>query len=194
MRDDPVVVDLVTRARDGDKAAWDGLVDRYASLIWSICRRHGLSEVDAQDVGQGVWLRLVEHLAELRVPAALPGWIATTTRRECLRQLRGGRRIDPFDPTVDGPGVVDDQTIEEEVLRHERQVAVRTALAELPPRCRRLLAMLVEDPPMPYSEIGRQLDMPVGGIGPNRSRCLDKLRRSPAIAALLVAEAQAGGE
>ena len=35
---------LVTRARTGDKQAWDELVDRYAPLIWSICRRYGLDE------------------------------------------------------------------------------------------------------------------------------------------------------
>ena len=40
MRDDPVVTDLVTTARNGDKQAWDALVERYAPLVWSICRRH----------------------------------------------------------------------------------------------------------------------------------------------------------
>jgi hypothetical protein len=33
--------------------------------------------------------------------------------------------------------------------------------------------------------------MPVGSIGPNRSRCLDRLRRDPVIAALINAEAAA---
>jgi hypothetical protein len=36
MRDDPVVTDLVTTARNGDKQAWDALVERYAPLVWSI--------------------------------------------------------------------------------------------------------------------------------------------------------------
>jgi hypothetical protein len=40
---------------------------------------------DADDVGGSVWLRLVEQLGALREPAALPGWIATTTDRECQR-------------------------------------------------------------------------------------------------------------
>ena len=31
-----VVTDLVIRARNGDKLAWDALVERYAPLIWSI--------------------------------------------------------------------------------------------------------------------------------------------------------------
>ena len=47
MRDDPLLIDLVTRARNGDKQAWDALVERYAPLIWSICRRHRLSGADA---------------------------------------------------------------------------------------------------------------------------------------------------
>jgi hypothetical protein len=34
MGDYPVVADLVLRARDGDKQAWDALVERYAALIW----------------------------------------------------------------------------------------------------------------------------------------------------------------
>ena len=59
VRDDPAVIDLVTRARNGDKQAWDALVERYATLIWSICRRHRLGGGDAEDAGQSVWLQLV---------------------------------------------------------------------------------------------------------------------------------------
>lgn len=95
MWNDPAVVDLVHRARDGDQTGWDELVERYAPLLWSICRRYRLSMEDSQDVGQSVWLHLVEHLSTLREPAALPGWIATTTQRECLRLLRRERRTEP---------------------------------------------------------------------------------------------------
>jgi RNA polymerase sigma factor (sigma-70 family) len=91
MSTDQPVTDLVTRARNGDKQAWDALVERYAPLIWSICRRHRLDGADAEDVGQSVWLLLVDHLGNLRHPAALPGWLATTTRRECGRVLRAAR-------------------------------------------------------------------------------------------------------
>ena len=92
MRDDPQVTDLVTRASGGDRQAWDALVGRYAPLVWSICRRYRLSGADAEDAGQAVWLHPVEHLRNLRDPAALPGWLATTTRRECCRIRRAARR------------------------------------------------------------------------------------------------------
>src|SRR5215468_8114196 len=98
-QDDPVddgssVAGLVARARKGDKQAWDALVERYAPLVWSICRRHRLDGADADDVGQSVWLKLVEHLDRIRDPAALPGWLATTTRRECWGVLRATRGLE----------------------------------------------------------------------------------------------------
>ena len=88
MRDYPPITELVTRARRGDKQAWDEIVERYAPLIWSICRQYRLGDADAEDVGQMVWLHLVDHLDDLRDPAALPGWLVTTTRRQCSESGR----------------------------------------------------------------------------------------------------------
>jgi hypothetical protein len=53
------------------------------------------------------------------------------------------------------------------------------------PQCRRLLALLVSDPPLPYVRIAEVLDVPVGSLGPTRARCLEKLRRSEPLAAFL---------
>jgi DNA-directed RNA polymerase specialized sigma24 family protein len=75
MPDEPLLSNLVTRARNGDKRAWDRLVERCAPVVWSICRRHGLSRQDTGDVGQSVWLRLVEQIDTLGEPAARQaGW------------------------------------------------------------------------------------------------------------------------
>ena len=63
----------------------------------------------------------------------------------------------------------------------------------LPPGSRQLISLLIQDPPVPYAEISAKLGIPVGSIGPSRSRCLEKLRRYPAIAALINAEAQNAG-
>ena len=84
VRAGPPVNDLVTRAGNGDKQAWDTLVERYAPLIWSICRRHRLSSADADDVGQRVWLQLVSQLDKIRDPAALPGQQTEMAEQELL--------------------------------------------------------------------------------------------------------------
>ena len=195
MRNDPVVTDLVTRARNGDKQAWDALVERYAPLIWSICRRHRLVGADADDVAQSVWLQLVDQLDKIRDPSALPGWLATTTRRECARVLRAAHGPHAIGYALDAETISDDQaqTAEQQVLVAERHAALREAFTHLPPCCQQLIAALIEDPPVPYAEISARLGIPVGSIGPTRRRCLDKLRRHPAIAALINDETESAG-
>jgi RNA polymerase sigma factor (sigma-70 family) len=187
------VTDLVMRARDGDQRAWDAIVERYASLVWSICRRYRLSGADADDAGQAVWLHLVGQLDKIRDPAALPGWLATTTRRECARLVRAAQRTQPPGYMLDAGNIPDEQAAvaDGELLAAERHAALREALAQLPPPCQDLIALLIEDPPLPYAQISARLGIPIGSIGPSRRRCLDKLRRHPAIAALINAEPQA---
>ena len=89
------VTDLVIRAREGDQQAWDAIVERYAPLVWSISRRYWLARPDAGDAGQAVWLQLVDHIGQIRDPVALPGWLATTTGRECARLVRAARKASP---------------------------------------------------------------------------------------------------
>jgi RNA polymerase sigma factor (sigma-70 family) len=198
MRDDPHVVALVTRASGGDQDAWYEIIDRYASLVYTICARYRLSNHDIEDVGQNVWLLLVEQLGKLREPAALPGWLATTTARECLRVVTAANKAERLGTGVDDSVIfVDERAIDEEILVAEQNVALRAAFAELPPRCQRLLSMLIGDPPRSYAEIHAELNIPVGSIGPQRARCLDRLRRSSALAAFGEGEAKIdirGGE
>jgi RNA polymerase sigma factor (sigma-70 family) len=187
----PVAADLVARARNGDKQAWDALVERYAPLIWSICRRHGLGDADAEDVGQNVWLKLAGQLEKIRLPAALPGWLATTTRRECgrIRRVPPGARDTGQAPGAETIPDDDARTAEDELLAAERHAALREALTHLPPCCQQLITLLAQDPPASYAQISTILGIPAGSIGPTRARCLDKLRRHPAIAALVNADA-----
>jgi RNA polymerase sigma factor (sigma-70 family) len=190
MRDDLTVTGLVTCAQDGDQWAWDALVERYAPLVHSICRRYRLGLGDAEDVSHNVWLRLVDQLGNLRDPAALPGWLATTTKRECARAMctARGRHAAACVPDVENIPDGQSGTVDQELLIAERHAALREAFADLPPRWQQLLALLIEDPPVPYAQISATLGIPIGSIGPARRRCLDKLRRHPAIAALIIGD------
>ena len=183
MRDDPSVVSLVSRVGDGDQDAWNELVERYAPLVWSICARSQLSREDIDDAAQSVWLLLVENIGRLREPAALPGWLATTTRRECLRILGAAQRREQGGEEHVPPGLAD--TTEQEIIAAERKAALRAAFAEMQRGCRELLAMLMSDPPRSYAEISATLGIPVGSIGPTRARCLDQLRRSRHLGSVL---------
>jgi RNA polymerase sigma factor (sigma-70 family) len=185
MRDDPSVVTLVSRVSEGDQNAWNELIERYAPLVWSICARCELSREDVDDVAQSVWLLLMENIGSLREPAALPGWLATTTRREALRILEAAHRRDLDGLEDEEPPALAGPTIEQELIVAERNAALRAAFAELQRGCHELLSMLISDPPRSYAEISATLGIPVGSIGPTRARCLAQLRRSRHLLAVL---------
>lgn len=186
------IAELVHAAVEGEKAAWDELVVRFNPLVMSVAARYRMSEHDAADVSQTLWLRLIQHLSALREPAALPGWIVTTTRNECLRVLRIRQRTGSFDPLLDPPRsrgpAADESDIDDDLMREERHEALLVAFAELNPRHRELLTLLLHDPPVSYADISDRLGIPIGAIGPTRARALQRLRRSPALAALLTAD------
>jgi RNA polymerase sigma factor (sigma-70 family) len=193
MGDDPWVRALIARADAGDPSAWNEIVERYAPLVWSICARYGLDREDIDDVGQSVWLLLVEKLGTLREPAALPGWLATTTRRECIRVIRAAQRHAHAELPPEGQMPSDSgPEIEQAIFAAERDAAVRAAFAELPRRCREMLSMMVSDPPRRYEDISAELGVAMGSIGPMRRRCLTLMRRSPHLRG--IAEGDTGDE
>jgi RNA polymerase sigma factor (sigma-70 family) len=182
--------DLVARARAGDQAAWNALVDRFLPLVNSVIARFRLSAADGDDVNQTVWLRLVEHLGDLREPRALPGWLVTTTRNEALRVIRLRGRATPVDPQAGTFERIGEQPdIDDALIRDERAEALRAALLELPAGRRELLELLLTDPPVSYDEISAKLGIPKGSIGPTRARALEQLRNTRAMRALVTASA-----
>jgi RNA polymerase sigma factor (sigma-70 family) len=173
----PDIAQLVRRAAVGDRSAWERLVDQYARLIWAITRDFKLGESDAADVFQATWLRLLEHIDRLEQPARVGSWLAATARNECLRSMAARRRIMLVqDDATFKDDVTSEPAVDERLLAEERAQAVRDALSCLPGKWRRLVELLMADPPASYAEISDQLDLPVGSIGPTRGRCLERLR------------------
>lgn len=181
----PSAAELVDQVLQGSQGAWDRLVLRYTPLIRSVTRRYRLNDSDADDVRQTVWIRLFEHLRELRDPQALPAWISTIARNEVMRILKAGSRTVPVGmataPCLERAFAPD---FDRDLLRCEFDRAVRSALGRLNPGQRRLMELSLAAPDLSYTDISRQLGIPLGSVGPTRSRCLDKLRAAPEVRAL----------
>jgi RNA polymerase sigma factor (sigma-70 family) len=172
---------LVAGALSGDQGAWTEIVRRHAPAVIARVRQFRLTPHQAEDVAQTVWLNLLENLEKLRDPHALPGWIATTARHECIRVTNLNRRTVPVDPQggrLDGAA---ESNLDEQILLVERERALREGLAELPTHQREVLLMLSVDPPLSYAEIAEKLGVPIGSIGPTRGRGLARLRETTAI-------------
>jgi RNA polymerase sigma factor (sigma-70 family) len=197
MGDRPEIGRLVRASADGDQAAWNELVRRFAHPVMTMIRSYRLTPADAEDVYQTVWLRLVEHLDSLRDPEALPGWLRSTATHECIRQMERRRRTVPVDPQSDEAAKqasADD--IEAEAMRAELRVALRDGLAELSDEDQALLRLyaLAE----PYKNVAELLQMKPGSIGPTIGRSLARLRQTRALRRYLgtlpAAEDQKGGD
>ena len=154
---------------------------QIANLVWSVARSFQLGQSDASDVSQATWLRLVEHIDDVRDADKLGSWLATTARREALALLRRAGR--DCRPATDFVGTSPDARREDDGarrcrLRDERDAALWQAFAR---RCPSLASSCcgcsIADPPPSYAEVSAALDMPVGSIGPTRQRCLGTLRR-----------------
>lgn len=171
------LVETVRAAVSGNQNAWDSLVASFSGMVWGIARGQGLSHPDAADVSQTVWLRLAEHIARLREPERLGGWLATTARNESLRVLRRRQYQVPLshERLVQLPEF-DTRPIDAGLIAREESSQLWQAFEQIPGPCRVLLRMLMNDPPPSYSLVSEALGMPIGSIGPRRARCLDHLR------------------
>lgn len=172
------LTELLARASRGDAAAWNVLVDRFASLLWAVARGHRLGQEDAADVVQNTWLKLLDHLDDIAQPEALPGWLATTARYECLALLRRKGREHLVRDDDLATNVVDEHVRELDagLLDDERDSQLWACLGRLSERCQVLLRALMASDRPNYKAIAEALGMSVGSIGPTRMRCLDKLR------------------
>ncbi len=173
--------DLVLACRRGDATAWETLVIRYQRLIYSIPRRAGLDEDASADVFQRVFTTLIEKIDSIEQPARISAWLSTTARRETWRVSRHQRTRTSFSSDDESmiETLVDEALLPDDLLlRMEEQHQVRTAVAALDDRCRKLLTMLFyQSYPPSYTELAATLGISEGSIGPTRARCLQKMRR-----------------
>jgi len=170
---------LLRAASEGDQEAWNAITDRFTSLLWSVARSYRLGSDDAEDVVQNTWLRLLENLTRIDNPEALPGWLATTARREALGILRRrGRTVLTRDEDL-GVDLADPAStdLDSALLEDERDVELWASFAKLPERCQQLLRVLMACDRPVYAEVSAAFDMPIGSIGPTRMRCLERLRK-----------------
>jgi RNA polymerase sigma factor (sigma-70 family) len=171
------LVELLRKARAGDDRAWERLHHRFTPMLRGIARSYRLSPTDVDDVVQTTWLRLVDNIGGLRDPAAVPGWLATTARRESLRLLQVPLREYLTDDPDLGGGPTESADPERELLAAELRTVLKRAVATLPHRHRQLMTLLVAQPTLDYQELSTTLTMPIGSIGPIRARSMARLRR-----------------
>lgn len=174
---------LVKRCQKGDQSAWDELVERYQRLIYAVPRRAGLSEEQAADVFQEVFVTLVEKIADIREPEKIRSWMVTTAKFKTWGVIRGTKaRYGPAtDEEMDAEmaAITDTSPLADDMLIEvEEQHMIRSALQLIEERCKRILSMIyLCDPAASYAEVAAAIGVGETSISPLRTRCLKKLEK-----------------
>src|SRR5215475_5773814 len=169
---------LVKRCLSGQEEAWSQLIDKYKALIYSIPVKYGLPPQEAADVFQGTCMELLTHLKDLREPRALPKWLIQVAHHKCYHWKRQQQRLVSSDAETELPEPEIPAVAETLVRQTEEEQILREAMANLAPRCRKLVEMLFFDfPSRPYVEIADELNLAVGSIGLTRQKCIESLRK-----------------
>ena len=171
----------VARASVGDVEAFDALMARHETKVFNLCLWVLGDRDEAADAAQDAFIRAYRHLKKFRGDCSFGSWvsrIAINVARDALKKKRARPRDFSSMEWQDGPEFDPPdaaRTAPEEVARHERQMAVRCALAKVPENYRTTL-ILFDLQGRSYEECAEVLQVPIGTIKSRLSRARAALR------------------
>ena len=180
-------LELVDRARDGDRASLDALLRRHHERIHLLCRRLCRDRGDAEDATQEALIAIVRGLPRYDGRAAFTTWSYRVTTNACLDQLRrrarrplpsgmGGDGTEPV-PLVEDASARRDADPEVRALADDDRTQLQAALAELPEEFR-VPVVLRDVADLDYAEIGELLGLAPGTVRSRISRGRARLARA----------------
>jgi RNA polymerase sigma-70 factor (ECF subfamily) len=165
---------LVERALDNDLAAFEQLVTRYQGKIIAYAARMLNDHDEAEDVAQEAFIKAYRSLESFRGAASFSTWLYRIVTNLCIDRTRMRKRRpqqaysldEPYDKEEDKGGRdIADTNFEpsKNVEREELRQQVRLTVAEMPDKLRQVLVMC-DIQGMPYEQIAKVLDCPIGTV------------------------------
>lgn len=164
---------LVERCRASDEAAFNEVVARYKSKIYSYVYRMTGSADDAEDLTQDVFLRMYTSIDSFRGQSSLSTWLFRIASNLCVDRFRRSKSRTPaysLDEPVSGSEhksghEVPDSTYEPQRLLENAEMAeqIQLGLAQLPDKLRAAL-ILHDIEGLPYEEIAQIVGCPLGTV------------------------------
>jgi RNA polymerase sigma-70 factor (ECF subfamily) len=168
----------------GVDACFDELVRRYSGPVFHFIRRMVGSPEDADDLTQDVFVQLLKSLPAARPDLPLRPWVFVIARNKCLDYLKRKRAL-PFSAlAVPEQAELPEERVaaveplpEELAERADLQAILQSAIAELPPRYRAVVALRYSSD-LTFAEIGAVLEVPENTAKTHFQRAKAMLRTS----------------
>lgn len=160
------------QARTGEPLDLLALYTKVRPVLFAIPqRRYGLTADETEELVQEAWCLFLQKRDLIQLPGP---WLAGTIVNLCKQQIHRSTRMRPVGLEV--------REEESAVSRHQAEAAdtvlmVREALGRLDERSRRL-CVLIGMEGWSYEEVGKNLNLPIGSVGPLYIRSKAKLRKA----------------
>lgn len=166
---------LVEQCLAGRREAFDAIVERHRRAVYQLCYRFVNNHEDASDLSQEAFVRAWRGLQNFKGQAAFSTWLYRIAVNVCLNRV-GARKPDTeplesdrFEDTrAEDPGA--------RVMRGERAMVVRRAIAALPNKQRATLVLRVYHD-LSHQQIAEILGSSVGAVKANFFHALGNLKK-----------------
>ena len=164
---------LVERCRASDESAFNEVVSRYKSKVYSYIYRMTGSSDDAEDLTQEVFIRMYTSIDSFRSQSSLSTWLFRIASNLCIDRFRRSKTRTPaysLDEPILGNDSesgheIPDSTYEPQRLLENTEMAeqIQLSLAQLPEKLR--AAVILHDVEgLPYEEIAQIVGCPLGTV------------------------------
>ena len=129
--------DLVRRALQGDRAAFDRLVERHYRRVYTLCLSLLGDADEAEEATQEAFWRAYRHLRRYDPARSFRTWVLSIAAHHAIDRLRRRPATAPWPEHLPA----ETPTPEEVLLRREAQASIRRLVLQLPPVERALILL-----------------------------------------------------
>jgi RNA polymerase sigma-70 factor (ECF subfamily) len=167
---------LASKAAGGNREAFDVIVERHRRSVYLVCYRFVNNHEDASDLAQDAFVRAWRGLRNFKGQSALSTWLYRIAVNVCLNKVSAKT---PISEPIDSTDHFEDARIEgaqHAMIRDERAVVVRKAIASLPKKQRATLILRTYHE-MSHQQIADVLGSSVGAVKANFFHALANLKK-----------------
>lgn len=171
---------LVERARAGDEAALNRLVEAYAPRVLRFGQKLCRNEEDARDVTQQTLLSVADKIRDFRAESQFATWLFAIARSHCIKQRTRGAaafRTEPLDEGGAGAAAAPMPAQDEQLAKRELETALEFAIRALEPGQREVL-VLRDVEGLSAAEVAIALELSVEAVKSRLHRARKALRES----------------
>ncbi len=166
---------LVTRAQQGDLAAFEELVKKYQREVYGLACRLVSDAEEARDLAQQAFLQAFVHIREFRQQSAFRTWLFRIAINQCYNFLKSRKRYgEPVD--VQDMVLESEDSPEADLVAEEERARLYQALEKLPAKQRAVITLKLEQN-LSYQEIAQVVGGTAGAARVNYCQAIKNLKR-----------------